>query len=79
MSSHEVVILTIGKKTKELLRKKVHINNYTVLGIDNREQDKTLTFGEHAEQSTWFALYVLQQCRRLLTRSLYSEDDPKQK
>ncbi|MAS93933.1 MAG: hypothetical protein CMO55_12130 [Verrucomicrobiales bacterium] len=35
----------------------------------------TSIFGEYAERATWFALYVLQICRKILTKAIFPDDE----
>ena len=39
-------------------------------GVAAARSKNTSVFGEHAERAAWFALYVLQCCRKLLTRAI---------
>jgi len=74
MSEHEIICLGIGCLGEQVKDDSSLSSQFTIVGTEDLEDDKTLSFGEHAERSTWFALYVLQACRQILTKDLYNDE-----
>ena len=49
------------------------------VGYDDLQKNNEYAFGEYAERSAWFALYVLQACRHLLARAIFRSEVDKEK
>ena len=79
---HQIVALCMTDDIKKSFTRVKHQpdKRYSEkIGYDDKQENNEHAFGEHAERSTWFALYILQTCRHLLARAIFCSGADKEK
>lgn len=81
---HQLVFLCLSDEIKDRLNRdnpSAKDRFCDIVGYDDQQPDNQSAFGEHAERAAWFALYVFQSCRQLLTKEVFDSgtDVEKQK
>jgi hypothetical protein len=79
---HQIVALCMTDQVKKSFTRVRHQpdERYSEkVGYDDLQKNNEYAFGEYAERSAWFALYVLQACRHLLARAIFRSEVDKEK